>query len=83
MSQKLPVDDLKWADDTFQFTKDFIENYNEDSDDGYFLEFDVQYPENLHKFHNDLSFLPERRKILKTGKRVANLHDKEENVMYI
>ena len=71
MSQKLPVDDLKWADD------------NEDCDDGYFLEFDVQYPENLHKFHNDLSFLPERRRILKTWKRVANLHDKEENVMYI
>ena len=83
MSQKLPVDDLKWVDDTSQFTKDFIENYNEDSDDGYFLEFDVQYPENVYKFHNDFSFLPERMKILKTEKLVANLHDKQENVVYI
>ena len=83
MSQKLPVDDLKWVDETTQFTTDFIENYTEDSDDGYFLEFDVQYPENVYKFHNDLSFLPERMKILKTEKLVANLHDKQENVVYI
>ena len=27
---------------------------------GYFLEFDVQYPENIHNLHNDLSLLPER-----------------------
>ena len=26
---------------------------------GYFLEVDVQYPEKLHKLHNDLPFLPE------------------------
>ena len=25
-----------------------------------FLEVDVQYPEKLHKLHNDLPFLPER-----------------------
>ena len=29
--------------DTFPFNQDFIKNYNEESDEGYFLEFDVQY----------------------------------------
>ena len=30
-----------------------------------FLEVDVKYPEQLHKLHNDLPFLPEGMKILK------------------
>ena len=28
---------LKWVENKSQFNKDFIENYNEDSDKGYFL----------------------------------------------
>ena len=27
-----------------------------------FLEVDVQYPEKVYELHNDLSFLPERKK---------------------
>ena len=42
MSQKLPVDCFKGVENTFKFNEDFIENYNEDSDGGYFLEVDVQ-----------------------------------------
>ena len=38
-------------------------NYNKDSDVGYFLEVDIQYPESLEKFHNDLPFLPKRMKL--------------------
>ena len=56
----------------------FIKNYNEESDEGYFLEVDVQCLEKLHELHNDLSFLPERIKIEKVEKLVANLHDKTE-----
>ena len=37
MSQKLPVNDFKWVEKTSQFNKDFIKNYNEDSDIGYLL----------------------------------------------
>ena len=47
------------------FYKDFIKNYNKESDEGYFLEVDVQYPEKLHELHNDLRFLPERINIEK------------------
>ena len=39
-------DGFKWIKNTSQFNKDFIKNYNEDSDEAYFLEVDVKYPEN-------------------------------------
>ena len=38
------------------------------------LEVDVQYPKILHNLHNDLPFLPERMKIEKVEKVVANLN---------
>ena len=60
-----------------------VENYKEDSDGGYFLEFDVQYPEKLYDLNNDLPFLPERMKIEKVEKLVANLHDKKEYVIHM
>ena len=63
MSQKLPVNKFEWIKDTSQFIEDFIKNCNEETDEGYFLEFDIQYPEKLHELHNDLLFLPERIKI--------------------
>ena len=68
--------------DTSQFNEDFIKNYNEESHKGYFLEFDVLYPEQLHDLHNDLPFLPERMKIEKVEKFVANSHDKTEYVIH-
>ena len=46
---------LKILFNTFQ---DFIKNYNEESDEGYFLEVDSQYPEKLLELRNDLTFLP-------------------------
>ena len=58
MSQKLPVNNFEWIKDTSKFNEDFIKNYNEESDEGYFLEVDVQYLERLHELHNDLPFLP-------------------------
>ena len=58
MSQMLPVNGFKWDEYTSQFTKDFLKNCNEDSDEGCFLEVDVQYLENLHKLFNYLLFLP-------------------------
>ena len=54
-----------------------MESYNEKSDEGYFLEVDVQYTEKLHELHDDLPFLPERMKIEKVEKLVASWHDKK------
>ena len=83
MSQKLPVNNFEWIKDTSQFNEDFIKNYNEESDEGYFLEVDVQYLKKLHELHNDLPFLPERMKIGRVEKLVANLRDKTEYVIHI
>ena len=60
MSQKLPVNDFEWIKDTSQFIENFIKNYNEESDEGYFLEVDVKYLEKLHDLHSDLPFFPEK-----------------------
>ena len=86
MSQKLPASGFKWKKNMLKFTKEFIKNYDEDSDNRYILEVDVgygkaeskgRYPENLHDLHSDLPFLPERMKINKCTKLVCNLYDKK------
>ena len=76
MLPKLPVNNFEQIKDTSQYNEGFIKFYNEEDDEGYFLEVDVQYLEKLFDFHNDLTFLPERIKIEKVEKLVANLHDK-------
>ena len=83
MSQKLPVNGFKCVEDISEFDESFIKSYNEESDEGYFLEVDIEDPENLHNFHNDFPFLHERMKIEKVGKLVANLHDKTGYVIFM
>ena len=83
MSQKLQVNDFDGIKDTSQFNKDFIKNYNEESDEGYFIDVNDQYLEKLHEFLNDFPSLLERIKIEKVKKLVANLHDKTECVIHI
>ena len=62
-SRKLPVNGFKWRNDTLDFYEDFKQNYDENSDQGYTLEIDVDYPKQLQKAFSDLSFLPERMKL--------------------
>ena len=60
MSQKLPVNGFKWVEKSrlSRFNDIFIKNYNENSDKGYFLEVDIDYPKELFNLHKDLPFLP-------------------------
>ena len=83
MLQNLPKNNFEWIKDTSQLNEDFTKKYKEEGDEGCFLEADAQYPEKLHELHNDLTFLPERMKIEKVEKLVANLHDKTEYVIHI
>ena len=46
-----------------KFDEDFIKNYDGDSNKGYILDVDIQYPKNLLNLYSDLLFLPERMKI--------------------
>ena len=82
---KLPVDGFKWIeeDDLSKFDEKFIKNYDENSDKGYILEVDVEYPKNLHKLQSDLPFLTERLKIEKVKKLVCNIENKENYVAHI
>ena len=81
--QKLPVNKFEWIKDTSQFNEDFIKSFNEERDEGYFLEVNVQYPEKLLELHNDLPFLPERIKTEKVKKFFTSLHDKSEYIIHI
>ena len=60
MSRKLPLDDYEWANVTI-FTDNFVKNYDVDSDKGFLLEVDVEYPDELRVAHEDLPFLPEKK----------------------
>ena len=75
MCQELPVDGFKWVeeDDLSKFNESFIKNYDENSDKGYILEVDIEYPKNLHKQHSELPLLPERMKINKCNKLVCTV----------
>ena len=39
--KRIPVNNFWRVKDTSQFNEDFIKNYNEESDKGYFLEVDL------------------------------------------
>ena len=83
MCKKLPADDFKWVDDLSIFTEDFIKNYDQEDDAGYFFVVDVEYPKNLRKLHSDLPFLHKRMKINNCTKLVCNVQDKENSPVYV
>ena len=83
MSQKLPVNSFKQIEYISEFAESFIKHYNEENDEECFVQFGIQYSENVHELHNDLSCLSERMKIEKFEKLVANLHGKNEYVIHI
>ena len=83
MSQKPPVNGFKWVKKLSKFNESSIKAYNENSDRGYFLEVDVEYPKNLFKLHKVLSFLLERKEIEKFKKLVCGIKDKENNIVQI
>ena len=83
MSQKLPVNNFKWVEDTSRINEEFIKNYNENSNKGYILEVDAKHPKELHDSQSDLPFLSRRMKIDKCKKLVCNLHNKKKYVVHI
>ena len=84
MSEKLPINGVKWVNDISEINEKFVKSYDKkNSDKGYILEVDVDYPSKLHKLHSDMLFLPEKMKIDKTQKLVCNLRDKKKYVVHI
>ena len=68
MSQKLPINVFEWVKNLSKFNYDFINNYDKNSDKGYFREVDVDYPKTLFNSHRDLPFLTGRKKVKKNIK---------------
>ena len=85
MSQKLSVNGFKWVEKKrlSEFNEDFIKNYYENCDEGYFLEADVEYSKALFNSHKDIPFLPERKKVEKVEQLICSLEDKEKYVIHI
>ena len=65
------------------FNEDFIKNYDENGNIGYFLEVDTDYPKELFSLHKDLPFLSESKKLNKVEKLIYRVENKEKYVIHI
>ena len=83
VSLKLPVNGFEWVEELSKFDEPFIKSYDEDSNKGYSLEVDVEYPKHLFNLHSDLPFLTERNKIKKCNKLVHDIHDKKNYASHV
>ena len=84
MKMNLPHRNFQWPSDTE------IESFNvndipDDSDEGYVLEVDLQYPKELHDLHSDYPLAPEKMEITNdmlsphTRQLLMNLQQEREN----
>ena len=62
MSEYLPYKGFKWLKNVDKFDVMSIDECNsiEKSPIGYFLEGDLEYPDELHELHNDYPLAPEK-----------------------
>ena len=80
---KITCNGFKWVKKLSKFNEILIRNYDDNSDIGYFLELDIDYPKELFNLHKVIPFLPERKKVNKVEKLICNIEDKEKYVMHI
>ena len=59
MSQYFPIGGFRWVDDSQQLAKTIAE-HPADGPEGYILQVDLEYPEDLHNAHNAYPLAPER-----------------------
>ena len=79
MSKPLPVGEFEWMSE--DELKDW-ERFVEEEGIGCILEVDLEYPAELHDFHNDFPLAPERLTLGKVEKLTQNLRDKEKMVLH-
>ena len=79
MSKPLPVGEFGWM------SEEELENWERFVDEkgiGCILEVDLEYPVELHDFHNDFPLAPEKLTLGKVEKLTQNLRDKEKMVLH-
>ena len=57
MSEYLPYEGFKWLKNIDKFN---VMSISEKSPIGYFLEVELEYPDELHELHNDYPLAPEK-----------------------
>ncbi|XP_055316607.1 uncharacterized protein LOC129576103 [Sitodiplosis mosellana] len=83
MMQHLPIKGFQWCEK--EFTAEEISNIADDSDIGYILEVDLDYPESLHDLHNDYPFCAENKLVPNTTnvkKLLLTLTDKRNYLIH-
>ena len=78
MMQPLPVGGFKWMSER---RLEKWEKIVDSSEWGCVLEVDLEYPEELHDFHNDFPLAPELMEVGGIFKLIPNLKDKEKMVL--
>ncbi|KAK9869282.1 hypothetical protein WA026_003035 [Henosepilachna vigintioctopunctata] len=79
MTQYLPYDDFEWTDTNIDVTQ-----VSDDSPEGYILQVDLEYPQNLHNLHKDFPFCAEHRNPPGSNlkKLMTTLFDKKEYILH-
>ena len=77
MSEYLPYEKFEWLENIDEFD---VMSINEKSDTGYFLEVDLEYPDELHELQNDYPLAPEKLAVTndmlsKYCKEIADKYD--------
>ena len=62
MNQPLPYGRFDWLNE-HEISKLDLDSVSENSSIGYFLEVDLEYPSELHDYHNDYPLAPEKLEI--------------------
>ena len=85
VSKRFPVNDFKWIkkEELSKFNEDFIENYDENGNIGYFLEADIDYPKESFGLHKGLPFLPESKNVNNVEKLIFGIEDNKKYVIHI
>lgn len=82
MSQALPEGNFEWVEDIDNFN---VNSISIDSNIGYILEVDLNYPISIHNKHNDLPFCCETKKTphAKQAKLIVDLNNKNHYIIHI
>ena len=77
MSEYLPYENFEWVKNVDELD---VVSINKKGDVGYFLEVDLEYPNELHELHNDYPIAPEKlavsnNMLLAYCKKIADEYD--------
>ena len=82
MINNLPTHGFKWKKEEV-FTPEKIDKFVKKDKGKYLLGIDVEYPKELHEYHNELPFLVEKIKIVREETLLPNLKDKKGYLVHI